>query len=297
MNKRSIPRLRVLGFVLLAIVVLVVVLSSYTIVDPGHRGVVVMLGKVERTVLGEGFHLILPPMVRQVIQVDVRTKKLEVFTEAASSDLQAINLNVVLNYHVDPQAVNDLYQEVGLDYENIIIGPALQEAIKAATARFKIDAVLNQRETLKKIIQDNLAARLAVNDIIVDQVSLANVEFSEEFNLAIERKQVAEQGALQKQYELQAAQKDVEIALARADGERKAAIIAAEGRAESRRVEAEAEAEALELIAAQLRKNPELVRYEFATRLAPGVNTVLLPADSDFILFGRAQSSVTSGVL
>ena len=284
MNKRSIPRLRVLGFVLLAIVALVVVFSSYTIVDPGHRGVVVMLGKVEQTVLGEGFHLILPPMVRQVIQVDVRTKKLEVFTEAASSDLQAINLDAVLNYHVDPQAVNDLYQEVGLDYENIIIGPALQEAIKAATARFKIDAVLNQRETLKKIIQDNLAARLAVNDIIVDQVSLANVEFSEEFNLAIERKQVAEQGALQKQYELQAAQKDVEIALARADGERKAAIIAAEGRAESRRVEAEAEAEALELIAAQLRNNPELVRYEFATRLAPGVNTVLLPADADFIL-------------
>jgi len=123
-----------------------------------------------------------------------------------------------------------------------------------------------------------------VNNIIVDQVSLANVEFSQEFNLAIERKQVAEQAALQKQYELQAAQKDVEITLARADGERQAAIIAAEGRAQSRRVEAEAEAAALQLIAAQLRNNPDLVRYEFATRLSPGVNTVLLPADADFIL-------------
>jgi regulator of protease activity HflC (stomatin/prohibitin superfamily) len=276
--------LRMLGFVLLAIVVLVVVFSSYTIIDPGHRGVVIMLGKVERSVLGEGFHLILPPMVRQVVQVDVRTKKLEVVTEAASSDLQAIQVDVVLNYHVDPRAVNDLYQEVGTDYENIIIGPALQESIKAATARFKIDAILNQREALKKIIQDNLTARLSVNDIVVDQVSLANVEFSAEFNLAIERKQVAEQSALQKQYELQSAQKDVEITLARADGERQAAIIAAQGRAQSRQIEAEAEAKALELIAAQLRNNPDLVRYEFATRLAPGVNTVLLPADSNFIL-------------
>jgi prohibitin 2 len=276
--------LRMLGFVLLAIIVLVVVFSSYTIIDPGHRGVVIMLGKVERSVLGEGFHLILPPMVRQVVQVDVRTKKLEVVTEAASSDLQAIQVDVVLNYHVDPRAVNDLYQEVGTDYENIIIGPALQESIKAATARFKIDAILNQREALKKIIQDNLTARLSVNDIVVDQVSLANVEFSAEFNLAIERKQVAEQSALQKQYELQSAQKDVEITLARADGERQAAIIAAQGRAQSRQIEAEAEAKALELIAAQLRNNPDLVRYEFATRLAPGVNTVLLPADSNFIL-------------
>jgi regulator of protease activity HflC (stomatin/prohibitin superfamily) len=123
-----------------------------------------------------------------------------------------------------------------------------------------------------------------MNNIIVDQVSLANVEFSQEFNLAIERKQVAEQSALQKQYELQSAQKDVEITLARADGERQAAIIAAQGRAESRQIEAEAEASALELIAAQLRNNPELVRYEFATRLAPGVNTVLIPAESNFIL-------------
>ncbi|MHB1319422.1 MAG: prohibitin family protein [Anaerolineae bacterium] len=282
--KRSIPTLRVLGLLILAIVVLVVVFSSYTIIAPGHRGVVIMLGRVERAVLSEGFHLILPPMVRQVVQVDVRTKKLAVITEAASSDLQAINVDAVLNYHVDPQAVNNLFQEVGTDYENIIIGPALQEAIKAATARFKIDAILNQREALKKIIQDSLTTRLAVNDIVVDQVSLANVEFSQEFNLAIERKQVAEQSALQKQYELQSAQKDVEITLARADGERQAAIIAAQGRAESRQIEAEAEAKALELIAAQLRNNPELVRYEFATRLAPGVNTVLIPAESNFIL-------------
>jgi prohibitin 2 len=284
MNTRSLSTLRLLGLLFVVVIVLVIVFSSYTIIEPGHRGVVVMLGRVEDAVLGEGFHLILPPMVRQVVPVDVRTKKLEVTTEAASSDLQAINVIVVLNYHVDPRSANKLYQEVGLGYESIIIGPALQEAVKAATAQFRIEAILNQREALKRIIQDNLTQRLGPNDILVDQVSLANVEFSQEFNLAIERKQVAEQAALQKQYELQSAQKDVEITLARADGERKAAVINAEGRAESRRVEAQAEAEALQLIAAQLRNNPDLVRYEFATRLGPGVSTVLLPTDGSLIL-------------
>jgi regulator of protease activity HflC (stomatin/prohibitin superfamily) len=282
--KRTLTMGRLIALLAVAVVVLVVVFSSYTIIDPGHRGVVVMLGRVEQTVLSEGFHLILPPLVRQVVPVDVRTKKLEVITEAASSDLQAINVDAVLNYHVDPRAANMLYQEVGLDYENIIIGPALQEAIKAATAQFRIDALLTQREVLKRMIQDNLTQRLAQNDIVVDQVSLANVEFSAEFNLAIERKQVAEQAALQKQYELQSAKKDVEITLARTDGERQAAIIAAEGRAESRRIEAQAEAEALDLIAAQLRDNPELIQYEFATRLSDGVNTVLLPSDASFVL-------------
>ncbi len=286
MEKRKVSTGRIIGIALVVIIVLVVVFSSYTIIAPGHRGVVVTLGRVEENVLGEGFHLILPPLVRQAVPVDVRTKKLEVYAEAASSDLQLINITGVLNYHLNPQSVNKLYQEVGLDYENIIIVPALQEAIKAATAQFRIERILIEREGLKSIIQENLAQRLALNDIVVDQLSLANIEFSEEFNRAIERKQVAEQAALQKQYELQAAQKEVEITLARAEGEKQASIIAAEGRAESRRVEAEAEAGALALIAAQLRGNPDLVKYEWATRLSPSVRTVLLPAGQDIILSG-----------
>jgi len=118
----------------------------------------------------------------------------------------------------------------------------------------------------------------------VDQFSFANVEFSAEFNQAIEQKQVAEQAALQKEYELQAAQKDIEIAIARAEADKEAAIKAAEGRAQARQIEAEAEAAALGLIAAQLRSNPALIQYEWATNLAPGVSTVLLPSDQGIIL-------------
>lgn len=284
MRRRPSLAFRLIGIAILAIIVLVVIFSSYTIIAPGHRGVVVMLGRVEQTVLSEGFHLILPPVVRQVVQVDIRTKKLEVEAEAASSDLQVIMVTGVLNYHVDPQNVNKLYQQVGLDYESIIIQPAMQEAIKAATAQFRVERILIERAVIKDLIADSLTERLAQNYIIVDQFSLANVAFSDEFNKAIERKQVAEQAALQKQYELQAAQKDVEIALARAEGEKKAAIIAAEGRAEARKVEAAAEAEALRLIAEQLRGNPELIKYQWIAKLAPGVTTILLPSDQDIIL-------------
>lgn len=286
--QRNTVGLRWVGTVLLAIVAVVILFSSYTIVGPGHRGVVVMLGRVEQTTLGEGFHLVLPPVLRQVVEVDVRTKKLEVYAEAASSDLQLIQVTGALNYHLDPQNVSNLYREVGPDYENIIIAPAMQEAIKAATARFRVERILVERALIKEDIQSVLTERLAENQIIVDQFSLANVEFSTEFNAAIERKQVAEQAALQKQYELQAAHKDVEIALARAEGEKKAAIIAAEGRAEARKVEAQAEADALRLIATQLRGNPDLIKYEWATRISPTISTVLLPSDQGLILSADA---------
>lgn len=276
--------IRLLGVGLLIVVIVVIIFSSYTIVGPGHRGVVVMLGRVEETTLGEGFHLVVPPVLRQVVAVDVRTKKLEVDAEAASSDLQLIQVQGILNYHLNPQDVSSLYREVGLDYESIIIAPAMQEAIKAATAQYRVERILVERAVIKERIVELLVARLAENDIVVDEFSLANVDFSDEFNAAIERKQVAEQAALQKQYELQAAEKDVEIALARAEGEKKAAVIAAEGRAEARKVEAEAEANALQLIAQQLRGNPDLIRYEWANKLSPTISTVLLPADQEVIL-------------
>lgn len=278
----------------LGILALIVIFSSYAIIEPGHRGVVVRLGKVEDTVLGEGFHLIIPPMVRQVVPVDVRTRKLEVYTEAASADMQTVQVTGVLNYHVDPIGVNRLYQNVGLGYEGILIEPALQEAIKASTSRFRIERILSEREVLKLQIEEGLKERLGSRNIVIDQFSLANVEFSAEFDAAIERKQVAEQSALQKQYELQSAQKEVEISLARADGEKRAAVIAAEGRAEARRIEAEAEAEALQLIAAQIRNNPDLIKYEWATRLAPSVRTVLLPAGQDLILEGTGLIDSTT---
>lgn len=275
---------RIIGLFILVILVAVIVFSSYTIVEPGHRGVVIMLGRVEDRALGEGFHLIIPPVARQVVQMDVRTKKLEVTTEAASSDMQIMNVTAALNYHPDPMNVSKLYREVGTNYEDIIIMPALDEAIKSGTAELRVENILRERASLRDSIVESLSERLRANDLIVDQLALANIEFSPEFDAAIEKKQVAEQEALQKEYELQAAQKEAEIAVAQAEGEKRAAVVAAEGRAESRRLEAQAEAEALGIIAQQLRGNPDLIRYEWASNLSPSVRTVLLPSDQDIML-------------
>jgi len=281
--------LRTVGIVLVVIIAALIVFSSYTIIGPGHRGVVVFLGNVEvDNVLSEGFHLVLPPMARQVVEVDVRTKKLELIVDAASRDMQTMLVTGVLNYHLDPMMVAHLYQRVGLAYEDIIIVPAFHESIKAATALYRVDDVLGRRAEIRDIIQEDLSTRLGRNYIVVDQFSFANVEFSDEFNQAIERKQVAEQAARQKEYELQAAQIDIEIAIARAEAEKEAAVKAAEGRALARELEAEAEAKALRLIAEQLRGNPELIQYQWASALGPGVTTVLLPSDQGFILSADA---------
>ena len=116
------------GVMVLIVIGALIILSSYTIVGPGQRGIVVFLGDVEEdNVLPEGFHLVIPPMARQVVPIDVRTRKLEMIVDAASRDMQSMTVTGVLNYHLNPEQVGLLYQQVGLDYENIIVVPALHE--------------------------------------------------------------------------------------------------------------------------------------------------------------------------
>ena len=115
-------------------VVLVIFASSTTTVKPGERGVVLRLDKVDR-VLSNGFHW-KAPFIEDVVTFDVKTRKIEVDSTAASSDLQTVTTTIALNYNLDPSAVGALLEQTGLDYKIKIIDPAIQESVKSATALF-----------------------------------------------------------------------------------------------------------------------------------------------------------------
>ena len=120
--------LRVVGLLVVLVLLALVVLSSYTIIGPGQRGVVVMLGRVEEGSLPEGFHLVLPPVARQVVPIDVRTKKIEIVTEAASSDLQTIMVTGVLKVlrYIDSLNMASLNMSVYFHLDDDLFTPHLR---------------------------------------------------------------------------------------------------------------------------------------------------------------------------
>ena len=197
---------------------LVVALNPFYIVDGGHRGIVTKLGAIQNTELEEGLNII-NPLFDHVEQWDVRVFKLQVKSPSASSDLQTIQTESALNYHVNPSKAAELKQKVGANYADVIIAPTIQESLKAATAKYPIQELTAKRAIVRDEAKALIVAKLAPYYIVVDDYSILNFDFSDKFEAAIESKQVAEQRSEQAKFELEKVQIDSQQALARAQAE------------------------------------------------------------------------------
>src|ERR671925_269037 len=248
------------------IIISIIVVSSVRIVDAGNRGVLVQFGNVDTdTSLDEGLHFVVP-FRDSVVQMEVRTQKIVESATSASKDLQDVSTQVALNYHVNPDRAQVVYQQLGFDYASRVIIPAIQESVKQVTARFNAEELITKRETVKNQIEEQITARLAAYNIIADAISITDFQFSQLFKQAIEAKVAAQQRALQAQNELRRIQIEAQQNEAKAIGEQKANIARAEGIKQSNVLQAQGEAQAITIIDQQLRNNPTYLEWLKATK-------------------------------
>lgn len=198
-------------------------LKPFVVVNAGERGVLMRFGNVQDTILNEGLHPIIP-IVNTVRKMTVRVQKNDVNAEASSKDLQDITMDVAVNWHIEPESVNKLFQQVGEEEQIVfrIINPAVSEVVKAATAKKTAEEIITLRTELKEEIDIQLRNRLSKYGIGVDAVSLVNISFSEEFSKAIEAKQIAEQEAKRAQFEALKAKQTALATINLAEGQAKA---------------------------------------------------------------------------
>lgn len=213
--------------IIFVILIAVGILNPFIMVGAGERGVVLTWGAVGDKVLGEGLHVVVPIMQKVVI-VDIKTKKHEVPAVAYSKDLQTVDTIIALNYHPAADTVNKLYQEIGADYESRVIDPAIQESVKATTALFAAQDLIEQRSKVKDEVKRHLFERLSGKYIVIDDFSIVNFDFSDNYERAVEQKQVAQQQALKAENELKRIKIEAEQRIAQAEAEAKAIKIQAE---------------------------------------------------------------------
>src|ERR687895_708324 len=257
---RSIVRI-IIPVIIGIIIISVIAISSVRIVDAGNRGVLVQFGNVATdSSLDEGIHFVIP-FRDNVVQLEVRTQKIVESATSASKDLQDVSTQVALNYHVNPDRAQVLYQQLGPDYANRVIVPAIQESVKQVTARFNAEELITKRETVKNQIEEQIKARLASYNIIVDAISITEFQFSEQFRRAVEAKVEAQQRALQAQNDLRRIEIEAQQNEARAVGEQQANIARAEGVRQSNVLQAEGESQAINIIDEQLRSSPTYLEW------------------------------------
>ena len=237
--------------ILLLIIIGVVASASVKIVDAGNRGILLHWNAVDLSAppLDEGIHFLVP-FQDDIVQMEVRTLKYDKDTRSASKDLQSVETTVTVNYHADPERVHILFKEIGLDYENRVIQPAIEETVKQVTANYNAEELITKRPLVKADIEDAIRDRLNQFDVKTDVISITDFEFSVLFNKAIESKVEAEQNALRAENDLR-----------RIEVEAKQHEATAVGIANANIAQANGEAEAIAIINQALANNPNYLEW------------------------------------
>ncbi len=182
-----------IGVCIILILGLIIFFGSTTIVPTGHIGVVTLYSRVQDRYLDAGFHFI-TPFVEDVHDIDIRTQKYSNTVEGSAKDLQIVNITLSINYQIRPDKASQLYAEVGENYTDIILNPALQSGLKASMAKFTAEEMVTKRSEVATSITEELNTRLK-EYFIISAVNIENIGFTEEYNKAIEAKTTNQQKA------------------------------------------------------------------------------------------------------
>ncbi|KAA8998832.1 prohibitin family protein [Paenibacillus spiritus] len=209
---------RLIGAGAAVLLVLVIGGNAFTTVQYGHVGLYKTFGKLNDSVLTPGIHFKIP-FIQQVIQVNTQVAKTETDTSASSKDLQPVSTHVAVNYSVDKETAFTLMNNIGGNFDTVIINPAIQEIVKEVTARYPAEDLITRRDLVAGEISDHLTKRLAKYDLIVNEINIVNFKFSDAFNQSIEAKQVAQQQALKAENDLKRVQIEAKQKIAQAQAE------------------------------------------------------------------------------
>lgn len=218
-NNKKIFKQIILGVIFA--IILITLFNSLQTIPTGFVGVKTRFGQVQDTMINEGLNLKVP-YIEKIVKIDCRTQKYEVVTEASSKDLQKVsNIKIVVNYNVDKTKANQLYKEIGINYQTVLIEPAILESIKQGMSQYTAEELITKRSEVANIILDLLKSKLEEKGVIITAINITDLSFSEEFDQAVEQKQIVEQETQKAQYELEKAKVENEkkIENAKADAE------------------------------------------------------------------------------
>ena len=182
-----------LVWIIVILAVLVVGMGAYFTVPAGSVAIKLRFGKIVGSYT-EGLHLKLP-LIDKVEKFSVRIKKDSFETEAFSKDLQSVGLTLAINHRILPETIISVYRNLGPDYTNTVLRPAVEEWTKAVLAKYSAESVISNRVQVAKELDEILKEKMAEKQVVISDVAITNFEFSPQFLKAVEEKQIAEQEA------------------------------------------------------------------------------------------------------
>lgn len=217
------------GIALFAIILLC---NTIVTVPTGKVAIKTQFGAVKGEALEAGLHLKIP-FVQNTKLMNCQTQKLEVDASAASKDLQTVTSKIAVNFSIDKSTASSLYRDIGVNYQEVIINPAIQESIKAVSAQYTAEELVTKRNEVSTKMLTTFQNKVKNKGINVTELNILDFDFSAEYNKAIEAKQVAQQNALKANQDLERIKIEAEQKVAQAEADAKAKIANAQAEAQS----------------------------------------------------------------
>ncbi|MBB5375417.1 regulator of protease activity HflC (stomatin/prohibitin superfamily) [Deinococcus metalli] len=294
------PNRRVWLGVLAALLVAWVLSQGVRVIPAGFVGVVFSsFSGVKPDVLQEGIHFVVP-FVDHVNLYDARLQEVtlahdspnandaEGAIRARSKEGLDITADVTVQFRIDRAKAAILHKELGRNYVQTVIRPQVRSKVRDAIGQFSAaDIISTQRQAVEASITTSLRDVFSRNNLVLDSVLLRELRIPDSIAKAIEQKQAAEQQVAVERNRLQQSSISAQRAVVEAQGAAKAAVEQAKG-----------EAQALSLRGKALRENPQLIQLTVAEKLAPTIQTVMLPSGGNFLLdlksLGSAGTAATT---
>lgn len=281
-------------------VLLTSVAAGLVFIEPPERGVVISAlapGGYRQEPLDPGLSWIIPffervvryPISRQTYTMSMIANEGQVQGDdaitARTADGQEVFIDASVIYQVNPAEVVQVHIDWQDRYNDELVRPLARGVIRDAVSQFGVEEVYStQRNEMALQIRNALAEKLQANGLVLVEFVMRNITFSPEYAASVEQKQIAEQTAEQARFVVEQRKQEAEQARQVAQGQADASVINAQGAADARLIQAEAEAQALEMIAESLAGNEDLLTYNYINKIAPGVQVMLVPNNSPFLL-------------
>ncbi len=287
--------------VLVFAMVISVISAGIIFMEPNERGVVVSPYNFRapegyiKDALTPGLHWIVPGEMVERYSISRKTYTMSAGTSegnivgddsirARTKDGQEVFIDASIIFQVDSLKVTQLHIEWQDRYREELVRPTTRGIVRDVASRYGIEEIVSsQRTSLENAITEALSEKFIENNLILVDFVLRDIHFSEDYAVAVEQKQIAEQQAQQAKFVVESKKQEAEQARQVAQGVADAAVIAAQGQADARLIQAEAEAAALELINDVIQGKPDLLTYQYITKLGPDIDVMLLPNDSPFL--------------